>query len=180
MNDVQLTLFTDNHVIVSTQEVTQVEEIEIHHVDPLGLENHQFPNQLRSLVFDTVIVLRIQMKQNLSRSRYIDFFKRRKDCSSPHYPSFRKICYRFFSRSKFRNWQYFGENNSSYRPDSRPSSKSATATRRFVNNLQLNSSEPLKLMTKITKNFSKTTDKIEVTMYITEMENAVTPKNLVS
>ena len=96
MIDVQLTLFTDNHVIVSIQEVTQVEEIEIHHIDPLGLENQQFPNQLRSLVFDTVKVLRIQMKQNLSRSRYIEFFKQRNDCSSPHYPSVRKICYRYF------------------------------------------------------------------------------------
>ena len=173
-NDLHLTLYHYFYVIASIQEVTQVEDFGIYHIDALVLDNHQYLNRMKSLVLNHVMVLKIQMKWNTSRSRYTDFYKQRRDSSSPQNPSFRNNCYCFYSRSNSRKWQYFGDYNSSDWHPSRPVSKSASASWRFDNNLRPNFSENKDKHSK--KNFSKSTDNIEIYMYISGLENAVSTK----
>ena len=83
-----------------------------------------------------------------SRSKYIEFYDQRRNSRSLYYFSRRNSRYRSFSRYNSGILYDFRNYNSSYRPPSAPRSRSVSASRRFVNNTQPNSSENHDLLLK--------------------------------
>ena len=106
-----------------------------------------------------------------SRSRFTDFHKQRRTSRSRYYSASRKNRYRSFSRSSSKNRQFFRNFNSLNRLASKPSSRSASAFKRFVIEIQLNSSED---HDHYTVTLQKSKEKFEVNLYTTQMMIGIT------
>ena len=158
------------------QEIVQIQEIDILHIDPLVLDHFHFHAiDVKTHVVDIVIVIQSSVLIEIHHVQDTLYFLTSViNSRSPYSSSLRNNRYGFLSTFNSRNRQYFRNSNSLYRLPSRPRSPSASASRRFVNNVQPKSSE---IHDNYTENFLMSKDKFEVDMYITRKTTAITPSN---
>ena len=110
-----------------------------------------------------------------SRSRHTDFYNQRRRSGSPYISSLGNKRYRSLSKSNSRNQQYLRNYNFSYRSPSWPGSRSASASRRFLNFKLTSSSEK---QDHYTENTSMSKNISEINVYTTKMTSAITPSGL--
>ena len=158
------------------QEIVQIQEIDILHIDPFVLDHFHFHAiHVKTHVVDIVIVIQSSILVEINHVQDTLYFLTSViNSRSPYSSSLRNNRYVFFSSSNSRNRQYFRNSNSLYRLPSRPRSPSASASGRFVNNVPPNSSE---IHDNYTENFLMSKDKFEVDMYITKKTTAISPSN---
>ena len=136
MNKLQRTLETILCVITTIQEIAQNKEVDFSHLS----SRFRSPSSSRSSENSRPRYRYRDREVSLNwtqwGSRYTVLHERRRKSRSLHCCSFRSNRYLSFSRSNSGKEQFFKITNSSYRLPTRPRSRSASASRRFVNKRQ--------------------------------------------